>query len=74
MENEEYITDSLDICDAILKAIKKYEKHSSIIKITENISANEKFNVSPVTCMDMNSGNKNLTYPNLPLIISQQKF
>ena len=30
------ITENLNISDPVLKAIKKYEKHSSIIKIKED--------------------------------------
>ena len=52
-ENDSYICDTRDINDPILAAIKKYEKHPSIIKIAENIVTNEVFKVSPVSCKDV---------------------
>ena len=46
--DEAYVTGAKHISDPILNAIKKYEKHPSIIKITENISINNKFTFSTV--------------------------
>ena len=52
-KGEIYITEATDINDPILKAIKKYETHPSIKKITETISIIDKFNFSSVSCDDM---------------------
>ena len=46
--SDEYITDAQHINDPILKAIKKYAKHPSIIKRADNISINNKFSFSTV--------------------------
>ena len=53
-----------DINDPILAAIKKYEKHSSIIKIAENIVTNEVFKLSPVSCKDVVEVVKSLNISN----------
>ena len=52
-KSEIYITEVIDINDPIFKAIKKYEMHPSIKKISESISITEKFNFPSVSCDDM---------------------
>ena len=52
-KGEIYITEATNINDPILNAIKKYETHPSIKKITETVSINDKVNFSSVTCDDM---------------------
>ena len=48
-----HITDTQNISDPILKAIKKYENHPSRIKITENIITKEVFKFSHASCKDI---------------------
>ena len=48
--NLEEITENLNISDSVLKAIKKYEKHPSIIRIKEKMKNNNMpFSLSFVT-------------------------
>ena len=51
--SDDHIMDVQYIKDRILKAIKKYEKHPSIIKINESIEIKEKFEFTSVTCNDV---------------------
>ena len=66
--------------DPILAAIKKYEKHPSIIKIAENIETNEVFKFSPVSCKDVVEVVKSLdiskatTSRNIPTKVFKQNF
>ena len=75
-----YITDGKHISDPILNAIKKYEKHPSIIKITENISINNKFTFSTVPSHEVEAVvnsldiSKSTTYCNIPTKIFKQNF
>ena len=48
-----HITDTQNTSDPILKAIKKYENHPSIIKITENIITKEVFKFPHASCKDI---------------------
>ena len=47
--NNEIVTDNENIPDPILKAIKKYEKHPSILRINDVIGTNDIFNFSNAT-------------------------
>ena len=79
-ENDSYICDTRDINDPILVAIKKYEKHPSIIKIAENIYTNEVFKFSPVSSKDVEEVVKSLnilkatTSRNIPTKVFKQNF
>ena len=78
--DDAYITDAKQISDPILNAIKKYEKHPSIIKITENISINNKFTFSTVPSHEVEAVvnsldiSKSTTYCNIPTKIFKQNF
>ena len=73
-------TDTQNINDPILKAIKKYEKHPSITKITENIRVDNKFSFSTVPLIDIKNVvtslgvSKSTTYCNIPTNIFKQDF
>ena len=74
------ITDAQHIRDPILKAIKKYENHPSIIKIVENVNVHDKFNFSPVSCKDVEMMvncldiSKSTTSRNIPTKVFKQNF
>ena len=51
--NVSYTTDTTGITDPIIKAITKYEKHPSIIKINEALTITDKFNFPHVQCEDL---------------------
>ena len=79
-KSEIYITEVIDINDPIFKAIKKYEMHPSIKKITESISITEKFNFSSVSCDDMKcivndlDISKATVYSSIPTKVFKQNF
>ena len=58
----------------------KYEKHPSIIKLTENIIANNKFSFSNVPWIDIEDVvnsldlTKSTTYCNIPTKVFKQNF
>ena len=78
--DDAYVTDGKHISGPILNAIKKYEKHPSIIKITENINVNNKFTFSTLPSHEVevvvNSFDipKPTTYCNTPTKIFKQNF
>ena len=75
-----HITEAQHINDPILRAIKKYEKHPSIIKIADNISINNKFSFSTVPPKDIEAVvnsldvSKSTTYCNIPTKVFNQNF
>ena len=77
-ENSLYISDTEGITDPVLKAIKKYENHPSIVKIKENVDAGNKFNFSRVSSNEMGNIVNNLdvskanTYKNIPTKVFKQ--
>ena len=79
-KSEIYITEFTDINDPIFKAIKKYEMHPSIKKISEFISITEKFNFSSISCDDMKcivndlDISKATVYSSIPSKVFKQTF
>ena len=78
--NDILITDTQNINDPILKAIKKYGKHPSITKINENIRVDNKFSFSTVPLIDIKNvansldASKSTTYCNIPHKDIQAEF
>ena len=79
-KSEIYITEVTDINDPIFMAIKIYEMHPSIKKITESINITEKFNFSSVSCDDMKcivndlDISKATVYSSIPTKVFKQNF
>ena len=78
--NVSYTTDTTGITDPIIKAITKYEKHPSIIKINEALTITDKFNFPHVQCENLQQivngldVSKTTAYCSIPTEIFKQNF
>ena len=73
-------TDTTGITGPIIKAITKYEKHPSIIKINEVLAISDKFSFPHVQCEDLQQivngldVSKTTAYCSIPTKMLKQKF
>ena len=58
--NEELLSDTTGIEDPIMKAIKKYENHPSIIEIKKNFTSHSNFSFQNPSMMDIEKQVRNL--------------
>ena len=72
--DNEIINGSKNICDPVVKAIKKFENHPSITKIKQNVNVWRKFEFSHISTEDMTKVVQNLDPSKTLIIIFQSKF
>ena len=78
--NDDNITNTDGMSDPVLKAIKRYENHPSILKIKENVKIDERFSFCKVYGEEVSSIFKKLdpskaaTHKNIPIKIFKQNI